>query len=98
MIPLRGRLIAELIPLSGMSQGGLHLIDRKNIPVKGKVIKIGKDSESVSGKTIKPPCDVGDIIYFKKYTNMAHKSNTDGYRGGTCTLWFHDVIVVESEK
>ena len=96
--PLKGRLIAELIPVNErMSHGGLILIDRKNITNEAIVVAVGADSMNRNGKVLKPPAQPGDKIFFKKYTPMTHEASRDGHKTGLITIWWGDIYAVEQK-
>ena len=99
IIPLRGRLIAEIIPENEkILSGGLIIIDRKSISSKAKVLSIGKPTQMKNNKAMKSPASINDIVHFKKYTPMAQSSGTEGYRHGNVTIWWDDIIAVEKKK
>ena len=98
MIPLRGRLIASLIPQTHTRPSGLVVVNRKDIADKARVVAIGAESLTVKHKPLKAPCAVGDIIYFKKYTAMTQSKDTASLKKGLVTLFWDDIIAVIDEK
>jgi len=98
MKPLRGRLLAELIPQDGMLRdSGLLLINRKDIATKARVTALGDDSMSTKGKRLTSPAFIGDIVHFKQYKPMTHTKTKEGRKTGLVTIWFMDIILIEEK-
>ncbi len=96
MKSLRGRLIAEIIALSHERASGIVVIDRKNISTRAKVIDVGADSVSMTGRVLTSPAKVNDIIYFKQFTPMLHgKDGSESHKSGLITVWWEDIIAVD---
>ena len=91
---LRGRIIVDLTPQSHIRESGLVILDRKNTASCGKVIAIGAPSEDIKHRPIKPPCAVGQTVYFKRNKPKFFKEGQQGQREGLCMVWFYDVISV----
>lgn len=99
MKSLRGRLIADIIPLSHERESGLIIVDRKGLSIRAKVVDVGDDSMSVTGRKLTSPAKVGEIIHFKRYKPMLHNQDgTSGHRAGLITVWWEDIIAVEVEE
>ena len=96
MIPLRGRLIAELNPGSHTRKSGLVVINDKEIAKKATVLSVGADSVSVKGKKLVPPAKVGDVIHFREYKALGHGAGVDALKQGKVTIWWEDIILVET--
>ena len=80
MKPLRGRLIAKIIPTSHTRPSGFIILDRKDVSDKGRVLAVGATSMDRKHKPIYAPCALGDIVYFKKYTPMVHQIDNKSYK------------------
>ena len=98
MQSLKGRIIVDILPCSHTRASGLIVVDRKNVSEKGVVVSVGADSMTAKGKPIKAPCAVGDTVYFRKYQPMFHNYTTEGMRKGLATIWFEDVLVIQTKQ
>ena len=94
--PLRGKIIAEIIPTKEMTESGLYIVDKKTYPLKAKVLAVGANSEQKNGLPLKCPVAIGEVVYFKKYAPMVHNGEgSQANREGKITLWFEDVLAYE---
>lgn len=95
---LRGRLIAEIIPTNESDRkSGLIIINRKDIPVRATVTQVGEPSfDRFAKKKLYFPAKPGDIIHFKKYKPHFHDPDKEGTRKGTTTVWWSDIVAIES--
>ena len=67
MIPTRGKILAEVLSDIKKTASGLFLADTiKEVPHQGRVIATGSPAADKRGKEIKPCCQVGDIVHFKR--------------------------------
>ena len=97
---MKGRLIAEIInDNESVRESGIIIIDRKDVPVRAKVLSVGKDSyDKHLKKPLESPAKVGDIIHFKKYKPHFHQMDAHGTKEGIVTVWWSDIVAVESIK
>ena len=74
IIPSRGYCLIEALEADEVSAGGVYLPDRvKDMPIKGKVIAIGKVPESDYEDA---PCKKGDTVIYKRFVD--NKIKEDG--------------------
>ena len=91
---LKGRLIVEIIPNSNETDSGLFIVDG-SFPLKAKVLSVGGECEG-----IKPPCNDGDIVYFKKYGAISTEGRTGkpSQEKGISCIYFKDIVAKERMK
>lgn len=89
---LSGRIIAEIPPIETRLDSGLYLPDnKKDIPLRVRVISCGSDYLRRDNIVIKAPCKDGDIIHLSnKYRRPVN------FGGKNCFfLTFEEVVGVE---
>lgn len=94
---LNGRLIAELIPEDrNQTKDGIIIINRKELPLKAKVLSVGKEFKNSKGKVWHPPCHVGDTVHFKQYKPYTFSGEGNQARkSGKVCIWFEDILAIE---
>lgn len=72
--PAAGYLLIEPEEIERQTSSGIVLPESHDEkPQKGKVLAIGPDEITDSGKTIKSPCTVGDEVVYKKWGGNEYK-------------------------
>ena len=68
LLPAAGYLLVEPAKQDKKTDSGIYLPDsHEDKPQYGKVLAVGDDLITDSGKTIKAPAKVGDLVVYKKW-------------------------------
>lgn len=91
--PTAGYLLVEPLDKETKTASGIYLPDSAGEkPSKGKVIAVGGNSVTDSGKTIKSPVKLGDIVIYKKWGGNEVKIDGKEY----IFVEFKDILAVET--
>ena len=78
--PLDDRIVIEVCSAEDMTSGGIVLPDSaKEKPQRGKVIAVGAGKLLDSGKRAEPDVQVGDEVYYGKYSGTEVEVNGEEY-------------------
>ncbi|MDP3994830.1 MAG: co-chaperone GroES [bacterium] len=90
--PTAGYILIEPLEKEVKTSSGIYLPDTASEkPQKGKVLAVGADDVTDSGKMRKPPVKVGDIVIYKKWGGNEVKIGNVEY----LFVKFEDVLAVE---
>ena len=96
MKSLSGRILIEIIPNESETASGLAIVNTKERPMKAKVLSCGGD---VIGerKTVKQPCQDGDVIYIKErgVHSFDNRTANQANRSGQGYIYFKDVVAID---
>ena len=98
MKALSGRILIKLIEADKETESGLAIINTKEKPMKARVLDCGADIV-YSKRTVKSPCETGDIIYIKDNSvqSLSGISSASMQRRGEGRVYFSDVVGIEKE-
>lgn len=93
LVPTAGYILIEPYAAEKQTASGIYLPDNASPdkPQKGKVLAIGDDELTDSGKTRKAPCKVGDVIVYKKWGGSEVKIDNKEYLFAK----FEDILAIE---
>ncbi len=90
--PMAGYLIIEPLEATAKTDSGIYLPDSAGEkPQKGKVIAVGPDEVTDSGKTRKSPAKKGDIVIYKKWGGSEVKVDSKDLLFAK----FEDILAIE---
>lgn len=90
--PVAGYLLIEPIELTNQTESGIYLPDtHEEKPQKGRVLAVGENEITDSGKTRKSPAKVGDVVIYKKWGGSEVKIGTKEYLFAK----FDDILAIE---
>ena len=90
--PTAGYILIEPLEKEVKTSSGIYLPDTASEkPQKGKVLAVGADDVTDSGKMRKPPVKAGDIVIYKKWGGNEVKIGNVEY----LFVKFEDVLAVE---
>lgn len=92
MTPLRGKILVEILS-EPETVSGLYIHRKKDIPHRGRVIKIGKPALNRKLKEIKLNIAENEIVHFKRQWENTKKDGEKSF----LVIKQDDVIAVESE-
>lgn len=91
--PVAGYLLIEPVEAETKTSTGIYLPDTASEkPQKGKVLAVGPDEITDSGAKRKGPCEVGDIVFYKKWGGNEVKVEGKEYLFAK----FEDILAVET--
>ena len=92
--PTAGYLLVEPLDKETKTASGIYLPDNATgeKPVKGKVLAAGSDQTTDSGKTVKSPAKVGDVVIYKKWGGNEVKIDGVEY----IFVEFKDILAIEA--
>lgn len=74
--PAPGYVLVEPLEAETKTPSGIVLPEsHEEKPQQGKVLAVGSDEITESGKTIKSPCKVGDTVVYKKWGGNEYEVN-----------------------
>ena len=89
--PTAGYVLIEPVEATKKTDSGIYLPETsEEKPQKGKVLAVGADEMTDSGKTKKSPVKVGDIVIYKKWGGSEVKVDGQEYLFSK----FEDVLAV----
>jgi len=92
IVPTAGYLLLEPLEAETKTASGIYLPDTvSEKPQKGKVLAVGEDEVTDSGKVKKSPAKVGDIVIYKKWGGNEVKINGMEYLFSK----FEDILAIE---
>ena len=90
--PTAGYLLVEPLDMQSQTESGIYLPDSAGEkPQKGRVLAVGPDELTDSGKTRKSPAKVGDVVVYKKWGGSELKIGTKEYLFAR----FEDILAIE---
>lgn len=90
--PVAGYLLIEPVEAETKTSTGIYLPDTASEkPQKGKVLAVGPDEVTDSGTKRKAPCEVGDIVMYKKWGGNEVKVEGKEYLFAK----FEDILAIE---
>lgn len=90
--PTAGYLLIEPLKAETKTSSGIYLPDTvSEKPQKGKILAVGADEATDSGKMRKSPAKTGDIVIYKKWGGNEIKIGSVEY----LFVKFDDVLAVE---
>ena len=91
--PTAGYLLIEPLEKEAKTASGIYLPDSAGEkPQKGKILAVGADEVTESGKTRKSPVKAGDVVIYKKWGGNDVKIDNKEY----LFVKFEDVLAVEA--
>lgn len=93
--PTAGNIIIEPLGKETKTASGIYLPDSASgeKPSKGKVLAVGADEVTDSGKVKKSPVKVGDVVIYKKWGGNEVKIDDKEYM----FVEFKDILAVETK-
>ena len=93
LLPAAGYLLIEPFEAQTKTDSGIYLPDnaQSEKPQKGKILAVGADEVTDSGKTKKAPAKAGDTVIYKKWGGNEVKIEGREY----LFVKFEDVLAVE---
>lgn len=93
LVPTPGYLLIEPEEATQKTDSGIYLPDSASNekPQKGKVLAVGDDEITDSGKTRKAPVKAGNVVIYKKWGGSEVKINNKEYLFAK----FEDILAVE---
>jgi chaperonin GroES len=92
LLPTAGYLLVLPLEAETKTASGIYLPDSASEkPQKGKVLAVGAEEITDSGKVRKAPCAVGDIVVYKKWGGSEVKIEGIEYLFSK----FEDILAVE---
>lgn len=90
--PTAGYILIEPYEAPEKTAGGLYLPETANAekPQKGKVISVGANEVTDSGKKKVAPAKVGNIVIYKKWGGSEYKENGKEY----LFVKFEDILAI----
>lgn len=87
-----GKVIVEILEEDGITSSGLHVVrSSKKRPLKGRVLSVGRDRRGYK-RIFKSPCEVGDIVHYKKGATFRINSRFEG--SAQAAVYFGDIVGV----
>lgn len=72
--PAAGYLLIEPEEIERQTSSGIVLPESHDEkPQRGKVLAVGSSEVTENGKVIKSPCEVGDVVVYKKWGGNEYK-------------------------
>ncbi|MHC4952421.1 MAG: co-chaperone GroES [Planctomycetota bacterium] len=80
--PLRNRIVVKPIEREEQTAGGIYLPDTaKEKPQTGEVVAVGSGEYiEETGKTVPPPLEVGEKVFYGKYAGTDVKVGGDEFK------------------
>lgn len=92
LLPTAGYLLVLPLEAETKTASGIYLPDSvSEKPQKGKVLAIGDEEVTDSGKVRKAPCKVGDVVVYKKWGGSEVKIEGIEYLFSK----FEDILAIE---
>jgi chaperonin GroES len=94
LVPTPGHILIDPEEAATKTDSGIYLPDSASgeKPQKGKVLAVGGDEVTDSGKTKKSPVKVGDVVIYKKWGGSEVKVGTKEYLFAK----FDDILATEA--